>query len=110
MEENNPIAPPEDSDGPKRVRSRYPFAIRGIVIPVDWDDAGSVISISILTSDEDEYLVHWDEKGKQLLPFIREEVEATGVLESRNNKKFMRISHFRKKERMEADNETPVSE
>lgn len=109
MEEHNPITPRRDSDGPKRGKNTYPFAIRGIVIPVDWDDAGSVISISILTSDEDEYLVHWDEMGKQLLPFIREEVEATGVLESGSNKKIMRITHFRKKEHRQADAETPLS-
>ena len=97
MEGNHSIRIPQDPEGAKAKRRKGPFTIRGIVIPVDWDHAGNVTAVSILTTDEDEYHVLWDEKGKALLSAMREEVEATGVLESRSNKKILRIRHFRRR-------------
>ena len=57
------------------------ITIRGIVIPVDWDEKGKVVGLAISTFNEDEYLVERDEKGAKLMRFIRQEVAIRSVLE-----------------------------
>jgi len=54
--------------------------ISGIVIPIEWDDYDDSTRVAIQTSDEKEYLVDRNKKGKELLELIEEEVEATGVV------------------------------
>jgi hypothetical protein len=55
-------------------------AIKGIVIPVDWDQNGNPVSVAIATHTEEEYLVSNDLKGKELFILIREGVEITGLV------------------------------
>ena len=54
--------------------------VRGIVIPADWDGEGNMIAAAISGSDEQEYRIEQDEKGEELLEFIRHEVEVDGVV------------------------------
>jgi hypothetical protein len=54
--------------------------VRGIVIPVDWDEEGNALAVAVSASDEQEYVIEQDEKGKELLEFIRHEIEASGVV------------------------------
>ncbi|MBK5099933.1 MAG: hypothetical protein JJE15_02935 [Desulfobacteraceae bacterium] len=54
--------------------------IRGIIIPVEWDDDGNVISTTIHTDNEEEYLIDQNKKGEELLGFIHHKVEVTGKL------------------------------
>ena len=54
--------------------------ISGMVIPIEWDDYDDITRVAIQTSDEKEYLVDRNKKGKELLELIEEEVEATGVV------------------------------
>jgi hypothetical protein len=54
--------------------------IRGIIIPVEWDDDGNVISTTIHTDNEEEYLIDQNKKGEELLAFIHHKVEVTGKL------------------------------
>jgi len=61
-------------------KNRRLRAIKGIVIPVDWDQNGNPISVAIATHTEDEYLVSNDSKGKELFNLIREGVEITGMV------------------------------
>jgi len=64
------------------------ITIRGIVIPVDWDEKGSVVALAISTPDEDEYFIDRDHhKGKELLHFIQEDVEVSGVVREDEDKK-----------------------
>lgn len=49
--------------------------VRGIVIPVDWDKEGNALAVAISSLDEQEYVIELDEKGKELLKFIRYEIE-----------------------------------
>lgn len=53
--------------------------VRGIVIPVEWDEEGNALAAAISGSDEQEYVIEQDEKGKELLKFIRHEIEVDGV-------------------------------
>jgi hypothetical protein len=72
-----------------RKRGSSPTKIRGIVVPIAWDDLGHVTAIAISTWDEDEYVVDFAGKGKQLLSHIRHEVEVTGRTRSEDNRKII---------------------
>jgi hypothetical protein len=54
--------------------------VRGIVIPVDWDDEGNVLAAAISSPDEQEYLIKQDAKGKELVRLMRQEIEVSGVV------------------------------
>ncbi len=54
--------------------------ISGIVIPVEWDDDDDVIGVAIQTSDEEEYRVDVNKKGRELLDLIEQEVEVSGMI------------------------------
>ena len=57
-----------------------PTTVRGILIPVDWDEKGNVLAAAISGLDEQEYLVEQDAKGKELLGLIRREIEVSGMV------------------------------
>ncbi|MBC8456872.1 MAG: hypothetical protein H8D67_02615 [Deltaproteobacteria bacterium] len=71
------------------------ITIRGVVIPVDWDEKGSVVAIAISTPNEDEYLIDKDHlKGKELLHLIQEEVEVSGVVREDKDKKIITVQKY----------------
>jgi len=61
--------------------------IRGLVIPVDWDEDGNILNLAISTFDEDEYWIEIDKKIKQLMSIIRKEVEVTGLVGETDGRK-----------------------
>ena len=70
------------------------ITIRGIVIPVDWDEKGKVVGVAISTFDEDEYVVERGEKGAELKRFIRQEVEISGILKRGENSQIITIKEI----------------
>jgi hypothetical protein len=54
--------------------------IRGILIPVGWDEKGSVVAVGLSGTDEKQYFIEKNEKQKKLLGFIQKEVELSGRL------------------------------
>jgi hypothetical protein len=68
--------------------------IRGIVIPVAWNEKGDVISVAIATYNEGKYLVENNIKNRQLLSFLRKRVVVNGVLVKRDSIKIIEIDHF----------------
>jgi hypothetical protein len=54
--------------------------IRGIVIPVDWDDEGNPLAVAILGAGEEEHFVEQDREGKKLLELMQQEVEVSGTV------------------------------
>jgi len=54
--------------------------VRGILIAVDWDENGNALAAAVFDRDEEDYLVHLDAKGKELLGLVRREVEVIGVI------------------------------
>lgn len=54
--------------------------VRGIVIPVDWDEEGNALAAAISSPDEQEYFIEQDSKGKELLGFMQQEVEVSGTV------------------------------
>lgn len=69
--------------------------IRGIVIPVAWNEKGDVISVAIVTYNEEKYLVENNVKGQQLFSLIRKRVVIDGGLVTRDKIKAIEINSFR---------------
>ena len=74
--------------------SSAPVTIRGIIIPVDWDQSGNVMALAVSTHDEDEYLINKDDKGEQLTAFIRKSVEIRGHVTESQNRKTIRVEKY----------------
>ncbi len=72
-------------------KNRRLIAIKGIVIPVAWDQKGNPISVAIATHTEEEYVVSNDSKGKELFNLIREGVEITGLVKQSAGIKIIEI-------------------
>ena len=71
--------------------------IKGIIIPVNWDRNGNVISVAIATHDEDEIIVEGQGLVAQLKTLLREEVQVSGILTQRGGKKSIKVEKFSKK-------------
>lgn len=71
-----------------------PLTIKGIVIPVDWDEKGKVVAVAISTHNEDEYLINHDYKGEELLHFVQEEVEVSGIARKNKDKKTITVKKY----------------
>ena len=70
------------------------ITIRGIVLPVDWDEKGNVIAAALSTHKEEEYLIDHDSKGRKLMDYIQHEVEVSGVVRRNNNTKTITITTY----------------
>ncbi|HHP7233843.1 MAG TPA: hypothetical protein ACFCUC_04360 [Desulfobacterales bacterium] len=69
--------------------------IRGIIIPVTWDDEGNVSGLGIETFDEDFYLIEPLHCLDQLKPLLRRQVELSGALNRVAGKKAISVQGFR---------------
>jgi hypothetical protein len=54
--------------------------LTGIVIPAEWNDDQEVTGVALATSDEKEYRIDGNRKGRELLNCLQQQVEATGPL------------------------------
>lgn len=61
----------------KKTRS---VSLTGIVIPVEWNEGLQVVAVALATSDEKEYRIADNRKGKELLGSLQRQVEVTGLL------------------------------
>jgi hypothetical protein len=77
--------------------------IRGLVAPTKWDEKGNVTAVSIMTFDEDEYLLEEYGMEKKLMAFIREEVEVSGEVRHHGGKKIITVRTY------SSDKKTPAS-
>ncbi len=69
--------------------------VRGLVIPVDWDDKGNVTATAISTHLEEEFLVDQDAWGEALLAFLRQRVKVSGsVALKKDGKKVITVKKY----------------
>jgi hypothetical protein len=70
--------------------------IKGIVVPVSWDDDGNVLRISVHTTDEKEYLIEQSKIGIDLLSHVQSKIVAEGPVRRRlDGKTIINIKDFR---------------
>ena len=68
--------------------------IRGLIIPVNWDEKGKVTAIAASAFDEEEYLLVNNKKVEPLFSLIRKVVEVTGSVREERGKKIMTVQKF----------------
>jgi hypothetical protein len=69
--------------------------IRGLVIPVDWDDKGNVTATAISTHLEEEFVVDQNAWGEALLAFLRQRVKVSGsVVLKEDGKKVSTVKRY----------------
>jgi hypothetical protein len=69
--------------------------VRGLVIPVDWDDKGNVTATAISTHLEEEYLVDQNAWGEALLAFLRQRVKVSGsIVVKEDGKKVITVKKY----------------
>ena len=79
--------------------------ISGIVIPAQWDENGRVITVTIHTNNEKEFLVEHTRTGNELLNLIHKKVEVTGkIREQLDGKKCIGIKSYKTVEEQFEDN------
>jgi len=77
--------------------------VRGVVIPMDWDEQGNVVRIAISSHDENEYMVETGGKGRELLAFIRKEVEVGGDIKEADHGKVIKVKKYQVKKAEETE-------
>lgn len=69
--------------------------LRGLILPVEWDERGTIRSIAISTNSEEEYLVDESPLADELLAFLRLRVKVRGyVREKENGKKIITAEKY----------------
>ena len=69
--------------------------VKGILIPVNWDKKGNVVSVAIATDDENEYLLEDEELSVKLKGQLRQVVEVSGIVKRARGKNIIKIKQWR---------------
>jgi hypothetical protein len=70
--------------------------IKGIVVPTDWDSNGNVISLSIATGNEQEYLIENHRQIANLWTLLRQEVVVIGSIKSRKEHMIIKVAKIQR--------------
>lgn len=68
--------------------------VKGIVIPMDWDENGQILSLAIATFKEEEFLINNDHRGRKLYHFMQKPVEVTGEIKEVDGIKILRAKNI----------------
>ena len=69
--------------------------IKGLIIPVNWDEKGNVTATAISTHLEEEYLVDDNARGEELIAFLRQRAKVSGfIIEKAKGKKVITVKHY----------------
>ena len=71
------------------------ISLRGIVIPVDWDEKGNIMRVAVMTADEGEYFVEENEQSKHLDALMRQEVEVIGMVREEIGRKVITVENWK---------------
>jgi hypothetical protein len=69
--------------------------IRGLLVPVDWDERGNITETAVSTYFEEEYLIERNARGEALLPFLRQKVKVVGLVSmDERGRKVVRVEEY----------------
>ena len=68
---------------------------RGVIVPVDWDENGNVVTVALAAHGEDEYVIDSQEKGEELKNLIQQEVEVIGEVRKKDGKRIIRVREYK---------------
>jgi len=83
-----------ESMNPKSKKSNQLITVRGILLPVDWDEDGHVIALGLSGTDEKEYQIEIRNKKAELLALLQKEVEVTGRLRERSGNSVIVLKNY----------------
>jgi hypothetical protein len=79
-----------------RSKKRNPLiTIRGILLPMDWDEDGNVTALGLSGVDEKDYQIEAKTKKAELLALLQKEVEVTGLLRERVGNRVIVLKNYR---------------
>ncbi len=73
---------------------RQIITVKGLVIPVDWNEKGRATRALVSTHSEEEYFIEKDKMGGELLNYVQKEVEVTGVLRRTGGKNKITVKGY----------------
>lgn len=76
----------------QEMRNENLIIIKGLVIPVEWDENGRVVDIAIAAFDENQYSIEKALFKKQMLKKIGQSVTIRGVIQKVKNKKIIFVA------------------
>ena len=79
----------------RRTEDNQLATVKGILIPVDWDEDGNVRAVGVAGTDEEEYLIESNDNREMFLRLIRTEVEVHGLLSERAGKKIITVKSYK---------------
>lgn len=76
-------------------KDRAISTLRGVILPAKWDNNGRVMRISINTKDENEYIIDYSGRGKELLSYLREMIEIEGtILQKIGGTMYIKVNNY----------------
>ena len=71
------------------------ITIRGLLVPMDWDERGNITEIAVSTYFEEEYLIEKNVRGEALLPFLRQKVKVIGLVRTdERGRKVVKVEEY----------------
>ena len=68
--------------------------IKGVLLPVKWDDNGSVQEIALYANDENEYIIVKNIKSKEMVKMLRQQVELYGMVQFKDGKHIILVEKY----------------
>jgi hypothetical protein len=68
--------------------------IKGVLLPVKWDENGSVQDIALYADDENEYIVVKNTKSKDMIKLLRQQVELYGAVQCKKGKHIIDVESY----------------
>ena len=68
--------------------------IKGVLLPVKWDENGSVQDIALYADDENEYIVVKNIKSKEMIKLLRQQVELYGTVQCKKGKHTIDVKRY----------------
>ena len=68
--------------------------IKGVLLPVKWDENGSVQDIALYADDENEYIVVKNIKSKEMIKLLRQQVELYGTVQYKKGKHIIHVESY----------------
>jgi hypothetical protein len=76
-------------------KEKKEIKVQGVITPAAWNDDDEITSISIVTWDDDEYLIEPSEIEEELLEYIDQEMELVGVAREENDELMLNVKSFK---------------
>ena len=71
------------------------ITIRGLLVPIDWDEKGNITEIAVSTYFEEEYLIEKNVREEALLPFLRQKVKVIGFVKmDERGRRVVRVEEY----------------